>query len=137
MREELVRREGSETPSLRAITDSVSALSGTASRPGKVIAGADWSVDAIWIMTLDALPRLTMNCSSGVNDDSVSGRDECVELARENPTFFVVVEVLQELEQLVLVAPEDGFDLWWLLWVRDKHLQVKLYQLPDYAFTMT
>ena len=59
-----------------------------------------------------------MNCSSGVNDDSVSGRDECVELARENPTFFVVVEVLQELEQLVLVAPEDGFDLWWLLWVR-------------------
>lgn len=39
-----------------------------------------------------------------------------------NLTLFVVVEVFQELEQLVLVATKDGFDLWRLLWVRDKHL---------------
>lgn len=37
-------------------------------------------------------------------------------------TLFVVVEVLEELQQLFLVSPQDALDLWRLLRVRDENL---------------
>ena len=44
-------------------------------------------------------------------------------MEKRNGTFFVIVEVFEELEQLVLVPSEDTLDLWRLLRVRHKHLQ--------------
>ena len=41
---------------------------------------------------------------------------------QSNSTIFVVVEILEENQELLLVPTEDGFYLLWFLRVRDEHL---------------
>ena len=60
----------------------------------------------------------SLNCSSGA---TVIINPEC-KSTENNHTFFIVMETLQEIKQLLLVSPKNTFDLRRFLRICNKHL---------------
>ena len=67
----------------------------------------------------------TLNCSSSQSEEMMRCQWQDIRTKGRRLTLFVVMEVLKEVEQLVLVPPQDVLNLRRLLRIRDEHLDVR------------
>ncbi len=64
----------------------------------------------------------TLNCSSSQSEEMMSCQWRDIRRNGRRLTLLVVMEILEEVEQLVLVPPQDVLNLRRLLRIRDEHL---------------